>query len=47
MFFLHCERSLVLQELFQPLHVHGCEQLLVDIFGFPLAIFTKVSKVSY
>ncbi|XP_020609243.1 late secretory pathway protein AVL9 homolog isoform X1 [Orbicella faveolata] len=33
-------------EVFQPLHVRECEQLLVDIFGFPLAIFANVSESS-
>lgn len=31
--------------MFQPLHVHECEQLSFDIFGLPLAIFTKVCDV--
>ncbi|KAL9966000.1 hypothetical protein ACROYT_G024005 [Oculina patagonica] len=30
-------------DIFQPLHVNECEQLFVDIFGFPLALFTKNS----
>ncbi|KAJ7369780.1 late secretory pathway protein avl9 [Desmophyllum pertusum] len=30
-------------DVFHPLHVHECEQLLVDIFGLPLAMFTKNS----
>ena len=43
---IHFLRSvfIILQDFFHPLHVHEHEQLSVDIFGFPLAIFTKVSK---
>ena len=31
-----------LQDFYLPLHVLESEELAVDIFGFPLAIFTKV-----
>ena len=31
-----------LQDFYLPLHVQESEELAVDIFGFPLAIFTKV-----
>jgi len=30
-------------DFFHPLHLHECEQLSLDIFGLPLAIFTKNS----
>ena len=37
---------LTYQAVFRPLHVTECgEELSEDVFGFPLAIFTKVSDM--
>ena len=40
--FLRTLLSVFLQDIYLPLHVQESEDFAVDIFGFPLAIFTKV-----